>query len=91
MLNALTPFATVALSVLILAKSYHPYVWLSMIPMCGGILLCIKGEVNYDAIGVMASLCATLFRAIKSILSEAILHGEARPLRAITDPYLYHF
>jgi drug/metabolite transporter (DMT)-like permease len=35
-------------------------------------------QVNYDAVGVMASLTATLFRAIKSILSEAILQGEQK-------------
>ena len=49
MLNALTPFATVMLSVLILSKRYNQYVYLSMLPMCGGVLLCIRGEINYNA------------------------------------------
>ena len=87
MLSATTPFVTVVLSVAVLRSTYNKYVWLSMIPMCGGVILCIKGELNYDIVGVIATLTATVLRALKSIVSQTILNGENK-LDAITT--LYH-
>ena len=39
-----------------------------MVPMCGGVMLCTAGELNFNMIGFVAVVSATLLRGVKSII-----------------------
>ena len=72
-IGATAPLWTVLLSV-ILTRSHHPplvYVALGLISL--GMLLTVRGEINFHVTGFLLVLTATLTRALKSILQGMLL------------------
>eukprot|EP00128_Syssomonas_multiformis_P017817 Colp12_sorted_trinity150504_noHs@30045 len=80
MVGATTPLFTVALSVLATGKKYNKYVYLSMIPLCVGIMLTVTGELNFDWWGLFFLIISTLTRAAKSIVQDMLLSSREERL-----------
>ena len=87
MVSAASPLFTMLLSAAMVGKRFSRTAYLSTIPMCGGVMLCTAGEVNFHVLGFLAILASTLLRGIKSILQARLLSPEER-MDALT--LLYH-
>ena len=87
-IGATAPLWTVLLSVLLTRKSYPPLVYASLGLISLGMLLTVRGEVNFHPLGFVLLLTATLTRALKSILQGLLLSAPEERL----DPLelLYH-
>lgn len=87
-IGATAPLWTVLLSVLLTRKSYPPLVYASLGLITLGMLLTVRGEVNFHPLGFVLLLTATLTRALKSILQGMLLSAPEERL----DPLelLYH-
>jgi len=69
-------------------KRYSAPAYLSMIPMCGGVMLCTAGEINFDMLGFVAVVSATLLRGVKSIVQAALLTADEEKFDSLS--LLYH-
>ena len=87
-IGATAPLWTVLLSVLLTRKSYPPLVYAALGLISVGMLLTVRGEVNFHAIGFALVLTATLTRALKSILQGLLLSSPEERLDPIE--LLYH-
>eukprot|EP00127_Corallochytrium_limacisporum_P002331 Clim_evm119s109 gene=Clim_evmTU119s109 len=76
MIGATTPLFTVVVSVLVTGATFNQYVWLSMVPIAGGIMLTISGEVNFNMVGTLFLILATIARALKTVLQGMLLSGK---------------
>lgn len=68
MIFAMTPLATLILSRVFLKQSSELVTYLSLIPICVGCVMCTVGEINFNLIGFLMALVATLLRAVRSVL-----------------------
>eukprot|EP00316_Scyphosphaera_apsteinii_P020657 CAMPEP_0119318728 /NCGR_PEP_ID=MMETSP1333-20130426/47434_1 /TAXON_ID=418940 /ORGANISM="Scyphosphaera apsteinii, Strain RCC1455" /LENGTH=348 /DNA_ID=CAMNT_0007324981 /DNA_START=11 /DNA_END=1057 /DNA_ORIENTATION=- len=75
-IGATAPLWTVLLSVLITQKTYPLVVYFALVFVSMGMWLCVAGEINFDWLGFLAVLFATVTRALKSILQGILLAGE---------------
>ena len=82
-IGATAPLWTVVLSVVLLRKSYALRVWASLALICLGMVLTIRGEMNFDWIGFGLVLSATLTRALKSIMQGLLLSSPEERLDSI--------
>jgi drug/metabolite transporter (DMT)-like permease len=73
MVGATTPLFTVVLARLLLSKSHTWAVYGSMVPIAVGVMLSVKGELNFVWAGFVATTAATLLRALKSVMQEKLL------------------
>ena len=73
MVTAAGPLFTILLMYAITGKRYSMPAYLSMVPMCGGVMMCTAGEVNFHWVGFIAVVAATLLRGVKSILQGRLL------------------
>jgi len=87
-IGATAPLWTVLLSVVLTRRSYPPLVYVSLGLICLGMLLTVRGEVNFHPIGFALVLTATLTRALKSILQGMLLSSPDERLDPIE--LLYH-
>lgn len=87
-IGATAPLWTVVLSVALLRKSYALRVWASLALICLGMVLTIRGEMNFNWIGFGLVLTATLTRALKSIMQGLLLSSPEERLDPIE--LLYH-
>ena len=87
-IGATAPLWTVLLSVLLTRKRYPPLVYGALGLISAGMLLTVRGEVNFHPIGFALVLTATITRALKSILQGLLLSAPEERL----DPLelLYH-
>ncbi|KAJ7529366.1 hypothetical protein O6H91_15G046700 [Diphasiastrum complanatum] len=74
-IKSLTPATTVVLQWLVWKKSFHQLVWLSLLPVVGGIMLTSITELSFDMIGFLAAFVGCLVTSTKTILAEKLLHG----------------
>ena len=88
MVTAASPLFTMALMYLYTGKRYSRAATLSMLPMCGGVMLCVHGETNFHVVGFGAVILATLLRGIKSILQQRLLTSPEEKLDSIS--LLFH-
>lgn len=76
MLGAMSPLITVALAVVMQRKRYNWWTWVSMPVICGGLVVCTTGEVNFNALGAFYATGATVLRAVKSLMQGRLLEGD---------------
>jgi len=87
-IGATAPLWTVLLAVVLTKRRYPPLVYASLALICLGMLLTVRGEVNFHPLGFGLLLVAVLTRALKSILQGMLLAAPEERL----DPLelLYH-
>mmetsp|Transcript_8431 Transcript_8431/g.24711 ORF Transcript_8431/g.24711 Transcript_8431/m.24711 type:complete len:233 (-) Transcript_8431:62-760(-) len=73
MVGAASPLVTLVLSKVISTKEYSALAYFSMLPMCGGVMLCVKGELNYSSVGLALLISSSVLRGVKSIMQGALL------------------
>jgi solute carrier family 35 protein E4 len=88
MVTAATPLFTMVLMYVVAGKRYSAASYASMLPMCGGVMLCTAGELNFNALGFAAVVSASLFRGLKSIQQARLLTTEDERLSSLE--LLYH-
>ena len=64
-------------------KRYSRLSTVSMLPMCGGVMLCTVGELNFNVIGFAAVVSATLLRGVKSIMQGKLLTADEQQLTSL--------
>jgi solute carrier family 35 protein E1 len=69
------PFFTVMLSKVILGDSFGWGIYLSLVPIVGGVLLTTATQVDFNMGGLAAAIMATLFSSIQSIFSKKVMKG----------------
>ena len=74
---AATPMVTTIMSRVLTGKRHHRMVYVAMVPMSLGCILCVKGEVNFHMIGFLALVVATLLRGVKVCAGAVLLNGRA--------------
>ncbi|KAL3931261.1 MAG: hypothetical protein SGPRY_001193 [Prymnesium sp.] len=68
MVTAASPLFTIALMYTMGEKRYSKAAYASMVPMCGGVMMCTAGELNFNFLGFVAVVSSTLLRGVKSII-----------------------
>jgi len=87
MLASSSPLVTVVMSIILHRKRYNMWTWASMPVICGGLVVCSKQEVNYNLIGVICVVGATVLRAVKSVMQEQLLDPKRRALDSVSLVY----
>ena len=87
MVSAATPLFTIILMRTMAGRKYSTGAYLSMIPMCGGVMMCVGGEINFHALGFAAVVASALLRGVKSILQGWLLTEPDEKLDSITLLY----
>ena len=59
MVTAAGPLFTIGLMYTMTGKRYSRGAYASMLPMCGGVMMCTAGELNFNLIGFLAVVAAT--------------------------------
>ena len=88
MVTAAGPLFTIVLMYTMAGKRYSKEAYASMLPMCGGVMLCTAGELNFNFIGFAAVVAATLLRGVKSIIQGRLLTAPEDKFDSLT--LLYH-
>lgn len=73
MVTAAGPLFTILLMYSMTGKRYSRAAYASMVPMCGGVMMCTAGELNFNWLGFAAVVSATLLRGVKSIIQGRLL------------------
>merc|ERR1712151_1012403 len=84
MLQNSTPAFTLIFSRLLVGKAYNTAAYASLVPITFGGALCAVGEPSAILVlGLIASLLAVVFRALRTVLQERLLRGED-PIDSLT-------
>jgi drug/metabolite transporter (DMT)-like permease len=67
--------ATVVLQWLVWGKTFDQRVWLSLLPVVGGIVLTSFTELSFNLAGFLAAFLGCMVTSTKTILAESLLHG----------------
>jgi len=67
--------ATVVLQWLVWGKTFDRRVWLSLLPVVGGIVLTSFTELSFNLAGFLAAFLGCMVTSTKTILAESLLHG----------------
>ena len=73
MVTAAGPLFTIMLMYVMTGKRYSKEAYAAMVPMCGGVMMCTAGEVNFHWLGFLAVVAATWLRGVKSIIQGRLL------------------
>lgn len=87
-IGSTAPLWTVLLAVVLTKRKFPALVYASLGLICLGMLLTVRGEVNFHPIGFALLLTATLTRALKSILQGLLLSAPEERLEPLE--LLYH-
>lgn len=74
-IKSFTPATTVVLQWLVWGKSFDQRVWLSLVPVVGGIMLTSVTEMSFNIFGFLAAFFGCVVTSTKTILAESLLHG----------------
>ena len=88
MVSAASPFFTMLLMGAMVGKRYSLAQYSAIVPMCGGVMMCTVGEINFHMLGFTAVVASTLLRGVKSILQGRLLTAPEERLDAML--LLYH-
>ena len=69
-------------------KRYSRAAYASMVPMCGGVMMCTAGELNFHWLGFLCVVLATLLRGVKSIIQGRLLTSPEDKFDSLT--LLFH-
>ena len=84
-LSASTPVFTAIFSVIILQKINPLIVWITLVPVVGGAVLCVQGEHSATRAGIGLVISANVLRALKSCLQELLMKYQSM-VSANTSP-----
>jgi drug/metabolite transporter (DMT)-like permease len=94
MVTAASPLMTLLLAKLLTTKRFSALAHASMLPMCGGVILCVVGELGATAggdggagfswLGLGLIVVSTALRGVKSIMQGALLTDDADKLDALS-------
>ncbi|CAD7944076.1 unnamed protein product [Amoebophrya sp. A120] len=88
MLQNSTPLWTVLSAMVFQGKRFNRSAYLALIPVCGGGAICAFNEGSQFAVfGLLISLSAALFRAVKAVLQAELLRGADLKLDSISLLY----
>lgn len=88
MVTAAGPLFTIVLMYTMTGKRYSRAAYASMLPMCGGVMMCVTGELNFNFVGFLAVVAATLLRGVKSIIQGRLLTSPEDKFDSLT--LLFH-
>ena len=88
MVTAAGPLFTIMLMYTMTGKRYSRAAYASMLPMCGGVMMCTAGELNFHWLGFFAVVAATLLRGVKSIIQGRLLTSPEDKFDSLT--LLFH-
>lgn len=88
MVTAAGPLFTILLMYSMTGKRYSRGAYASMVPMCGGVMMCTAGEINFHWLGFTAVVAATLLRGVKSIIQGRLLTAPEDKFDSLT--LLFH-
>jgi drug/metabolite transporter (DMT)-like permease len=88
MVTAAGPLFTIMLMYTMTGKRYSRAAYASMLPMCGGVMMCTAGELNFHWLGFLAVVAATLLRGVKSIIQGRLLTSPEDKFDSLT--LLFH-
>lgn len=88
MVTAASPLMTMLLAIGITGKRYSGLAYWSMLPMCGGVMLCVKGELGFSWVGLALIVASTALRGVKSIMQGTLLTNREDKLDSLS--LLYH-
>eukprot|EP00850_Spirogloea_muscicola_P013756 SM000095S24970 [mRNA] locus=s95:259012:260455:+ [translate_table: standard] len=74
--KAFTPAATVFLQRVFWGKTFDTRIYVSLLPVVGGVALTSATELSFHMGGFLAAVVSTLFTALNSILAEVLLKGK---------------
>jgi solute carrier family 35 protein E3 len=74
-IKSFTPATTVVLQWLVWGKTFDRRVWLSLLPVVGGIVLTSFTELSFNLAGFLAAFLGCMVTSTKTILAESLLHG----------------
>jgi drug/metabolite transporter (DMT)-like permease len=90
MVTAASPLMTLLLAKLLTDKQFSRLAHLSMLPMCGGVMLCVVGELHvasnrpFSWLGLGLIVASTALRGVKSIMQGSLLTDPSDKLDALT-------
>jgi len=73
--KSMVPAFTVLLQTVLLKQYSSQLTYLSLVPVVGGVALASFTEVNFEIVGFMAALIASLTTSVQSIVSSVLLTG----------------
>ena len=79
-LSACTAPITLVLTMIMQGKRYHAATYFSMLPLCCGVMMCVKGEVNFHIMGLICCGTATVLRGAKSVIQAMIMSDSEEKL-----------
>eukprot|EP01103_Thecamoeba_quadrilineata_P005037 TRINITY_DN14892_c0_g1_i1.p1 TRINITY_DN14892_c0_g1~~TRINITY_DN14892_c0_g1_i1.p1 ORF type:complete len:323 (+),score=50.25 TRINITY_DN14892_c0_g1_i1:87-1055(+) len=85
--TATTPLFTVIVTRLLTTQNLKWDIWLSMIPIAGGVSLASWQEADFNILGFLAVIIATALRAVKSVWQGQLLTDEDDKLDPISLVY----
>lgn len=87
MLSATGPIITVLMAVSLKGARYNNWTWVSMLIICGGLMLCSMLEINFHLLGAICIFAATTLRSLKSIIQCDLMADPADKLDAVSLLY----
>lgn len=87
MVGSASPLITFAMAVAFTNTQSSIVLWLSMLPICGGMIICAENEANFSMLGLALALGATVLRATKSIIQGQLLSSTEDKLDSATLLY----
>lgn len=91
--RSIIPGVTMGLSIFMLARTYSLAVSLTMVPICVGMMLTVKGEVNFTFLGFFVTIAGCVLSALKVVVCSKFLSGtySLHPIDLLdkTTPYAF--
>ncbi|XP_062509206.1 solute carrier family 35 member E1-like [Corticium candelabrum] len=71
--KALMPLFIVALTRCLLKEKHPLKIYLTLLPIVGGVVVATVTELSFDFAGMISAVCSTLFMALQTIYSKKVL------------------